>query len=123
MRYFTLPEAQRELSEVERHLREALFHKSESQKAQEHMDRTTERVRASGGARVNPGEVLATRARRDTSISAFKEALDEIEESGALVKDLDIGLLDFMTRYRDQDVCLCWKLGEDQIRFWHGMDE
>ena len=123
MRYFTLPEAQRALPEVERHLKEALFHKSESQNAQEQMDRTTEHVRSSGGARVNPGEVLAQRARRDTSISALKEALDEIAGAGAVVKDLDIGLLDFMTRYRDRDVCLCWKLGEDQIRFWHGEEE
>jgi hypothetical protein len=123
MRYFTLPQAQRALPEVERHLREALFHKSESQKAQEQMDRTAERVRSSGGARVNPAEVLALRARRDNSISALKEALEEIEEAGAVVKDLDIGLLDFMTRYRNQDVCLCWKLGEDRIGFWHGTEE
>jgi hypothetical protein len=123
MRYFTLPQAQRALPEVERHLREALFHKSESQKAQEQMDRTAERVRSSGGARVNPAEVLAQRARRDNSISALKEALEEIEEAGAVVKDLDIGLLDFMTRYRHQDVCLCWKLGEDRIGFWHGTEE
>lgn len=123
MRYFTLPEAQRALPEVERQLRLALFHRTESQKAQQHLDRTSERVRTSGGARVNPSEVLALRARRDTSISALKDALDEIEESGAVVKDLDIGLLDFMSRYRDSDVCLCWKLGEDQIRFWHGAEE
>jgi len=123
MRYFTLPEAQRALPEVERHLRDARFHKSESQKAQRDMDRTTERVRMSGGARVNPNDILALRARRDTSIAALKQALEEIEQAGALVKDLDIGLLDFMTRYRNRDVCLCWKLGEDQIRFWHGAEE
>jgi hypothetical protein len=123
MRYFTLPEAQRTLPEVERHLRAALFHKTESQTVQGHLDRTTEHIRSSGGARVNPSEVLALRARRDTSISALKDALDEIEESGAVIKDLDIGLLDFMTRYHDADVCLCWKLGEDQIRFWHGTEE
>ena len=123
MRYFTLPEAQRALPEVERYLREALFHKAESQKAQDDMDRTTERIRTSGGARVNPSQVLALRTRRDTSISALKDALDEIHEAGAVVKDLDIGLLDFMTRYRDRDACLCWKLGEDQIGFWHGTEE
>jgi hypothetical protein len=123
MRYFTLPEAQRALPEVERHLREALFHKAESRKAQDDMDRTTERIRMSGGARVNPSQVLALRTRRDNSISALKDALDEIHEAGAVVKDLDIGLLDFMTRYRDRDACLCWKLGEDQIGFWHGTEE
>ena len=123
MRYFTLAEAQQALPEVERHLREALSHKSQSQEAQGHLDKTTQRVRDSGGARVNPSEMLSLRARRDTSISALKQALDDIEEAGAVVKDLDIGLLDFMTRYRDRDVCLCWKLGEDRIGFWHGPDE
>lgn len=123
MRYFTLPEAQRTLPEVQRHLKDALFHKAESQKAQQHMDRTTEHVRSSGGARIHPGEVLALRARRDTSLAALKDALEEIEQAGALVKDLDIGLLDFMTRYLNRDVCLCWKLGEDQIGFWHGEEE
>lgn len=123
MRYFTLAEAQRALPEVERHLRQALLHKSESQKAQEFMDQTAERVRVSGGARVNPNEILTERARRDTSIAALKDALDQIETAGAHVKDLDIGLLDFMTRYRNRDVCLCWKLGEDQIRFWHSTED
>jgi len=33
------------------------------------------------------------------------------------------GLLDFMTRYRDRDVCLCWKLGEKGIGHWHGTEE
>ncbi|HSP70401.1 MAG TPA: DUF2203 domain-containing protein [Bryobacteraceae bacterium] len=123
MRYFTLDEAQLSLPEVERHLREALFHKSQSQEAQGQMDKTAQRVRDSGGARVNPSEVLAQRARRDTSLSALKQALDDIEEAGAVVKDLDMGLLDFMTRYRDRDVCLCWRLGEERIAFWHGPDE
>jgi hypothetical protein len=123
MRYFTLAEAQRALPDLARHLREALFHKSQSQEAQGQMDKTAQRVRDSGGARVNPSEMLAQRARRDSSISALKQALDDIAEAGAVVKDLDIGLLDFMTRYRDQDVCLCWKLGEDRIAFWHGSEE
>jgi hypothetical protein len=123
MRYFTLAEAERLLPEVERHLRDALFHKSEYQKAHHELEQTTHRVRLSGGARINPGRQLELRARRDTSAAALKEALGEIEQSGALIKDLDIGLLDFMTRYHQQDVCLCWKLGEDAIRFWHSPEE
>jgi len=123
MKYFTLAQAQRLLPEIERHLRDALFHKAEYQKAHDQLDQTTQRVRMSGGSRVNPAEMLAARARRDTSVAALKDALEQIEEAGALVKDLDIGLLDFMTRYRDRDVCLCWKLGEDAIRFWHGEEE
>ena len=72
---------------------------------------------------MNPAPILALRARRDTSASGLKEAFEKVSEIGAQVKDLDIGLIDFMTRYRGSDVCLCWKLGEDAIRFWHGADE
>ena len=54
---------------------------------------------------------------------ALKEALEQIEETGALVKDLDIGLIDFLSRFQDRDVCLCWKLGETGIGFWHGVEE
>lgn len=123
MRYFTLEEAERLIPEIERHVRDALFHKAEMQQASLELERTAERVRVSGGARLDPARQLDLRARRDKSVKALQQALAAIEETGALVKDLDIGLLDFMTRYRAQDVCLCWKLGEDAIRFWHGAEE
>ena len=49
--------------------------------------------------------------------------LDTIQETGAQVKDLDIGLIDFISVYQDREVCLCWKLGEEGIAFWHGTEE
>jgi hypothetical protein len=39
------------------------------------------------------------------------------------VKDLDIGLVDFPTVFRGVEVCLCWKLGEPRIGYWHGAEE
>jgi hypothetical protein len=122
-RYFTLTESERLLPEVERSLRDALFHKSEYTKADDELDGSVQHIRMSGGARVDRGAYLAARARRDSSGAALKEALDRIERAGALVKDLDIGLIDFLCLYRGREVCLCWKLGEDRIRFWHGMEE
>jgi hypothetical protein len=121
--YFTRSEAERRLPEVERALREAIFHKAEYQKADGELDRSTERIRMAGGSRVNPGPLLALRARRDTSAAALKDALERIERAGALVKDLDVGLIDFLTLYDSREVCLCWKLGEARINFWHGLDE
>ena len=49
--------------------------------------------------------------------------VDGVDELGAQVKDLDIGLIDFLTRYHGREVCLCWKLGEHGIRFWHSQEE
>jgi hypothetical protein len=121
--YFTLNEAQRLLPEVERFMRDALFHRTEAMKANEELEQTSERIRMTGGVRVHPARLLAVRARRDTSVAALKEALEGIERTGALIKDLDTGLVDFMSRFRDRDVCLCWKLGERGIEYWHGAEE
>ena len=46
-----------------------------------------------------------------------------MERSGAQIKDLDIGLIDFLTMYRGREVLLCWKLGEEGIGYWHGTEE
>jgi hypothetical protein len=40
-----------------------------------------------------------------------------------VVKDLNVGLLDFPARIDGDEVYLCWKLGEDRIRFYHRQDE
>jgi hypothetical protein len=122
-RYFTLSECESLLPGVERSLRDAVFHKAEYQKADGELDTSMRHIRASGGARVNRGVYLATRARRDTSAAALKEAMQHIERAGAHVKDLDIGLIDFLSLYQGREIFICWKLGEDKIRFWHGLDE
>ncbi len=122
-RHFTLTEAERMLPDVDRALRDALFHKAEYQTAEAELNATMQGIRMAGGSRVNPGPILATRARRDASTGALREVFERIEQMGVLVKDLDIGLIDFLTLYQGREVCLCWKLGEERIRFWHGMEE
>jgi hypothetical protein len=122
-RYFTLSECEQLLPELEGALRDALFHKAEYQKAIEEMESDAQRIRLSGGSRVDRGAHVAARARRDTSGAALKEAIERIAGMGALVKDLDIGLIDFPALYHGREVCLCWRLGEDRIRFWHGTEE
>ncbi len=121
--YFTLAQAQRALPEVERALRDALFHRAEAVRAYKELEQHSERVRMLGGMRVNPGEVLALKSRLETSSAALKDAIQQVESTGAQIKDLDIGLIDFLARYHGRDVCLCWKLGEPEIGFWHGLEE
>ena len=123
MRYFRLDEAERLLPQVEQYLRDALFHKAEYERIHSQIESVLARIRISGGARVDSGKQLELRTQRDGNVRKLQEAMAQIEETGALVKDLDIGLLDFMARYRGRDVCLCWKLGENDIRFWHGAEE
>jgi hypothetical protein len=122
-RHFTLAEAERMLPEVDRALRDALFHKAEYQAADAELNATMQGIRMAGGSRVNPGPILATRARRDASTLALRKVFEKIEQMGVLIKDLETGLIDFLTLYQGHEVCLCWKLGEEGIGFWHGMEE
>ncbi len=122
-RYFKLDECHRILPELEGALRDALFHKAEYQKADQELDESVHHIRSSGGARVDRTAYLGTRVRRDSSAVALKSAMERIGNTGAIVKDLDIGLIDFLSIYQGKEVCLCWKLGEDRIAFWHGTEE
>src|SRR6267378_4039825 len=64
----------------------------------------------------------AERARRELE-PVLIEALDRIQATGCVVKDLDTGLLDFPAILKNEEVYLCWRLGEDRIRFYHRQDE
>ncbi|HZV77065.1 MAG TPA: DUF2203 domain-containing protein [Candidatus Babeliales bacterium] len=46
-----------------------------------------------------------------------------IESLGCVVKDIDLGLIDFPSMRDDEPVYLCWKLGEPKVAYWHGLDE
>jgi hypothetical protein len=45
-----------------------------------------------------------------------------LEALGCELKDVHTGLLDFRSMREDRVVYLCWRLGEDEIRFWHELD-
>jgi hypothetical protein len=47
----------------------------------------------------------------------------EIQALGAIVKDLELGLVDFPSLREGEEVLLCWRIGEDSIGFWHPVDE
>lgn len=52
-------------------------------------------------------------------VNRFYSLIDEIHEKGCLLKDIQMGLVDFYTLYRGKIVYLCWKLGESEIGYWH----
>jgi hypothetical protein len=122
-RHFRLEEAERLLPDVERALRDAIVQKTEYEAAEGELQRSMEKIRMAGGSRVSPGPFLALRARKDAATNGLTAAVERVNELGAQIKDLDIGLIDFPALYKDREVLLCWKLGEDRIAFWHGVDE
>ncbi|PYI53107.1 DUF2203 domain-containing protein [Paenibacillus flagellatus] len=49
--------------------------------------------------------------------------VQSIHRKGAQLKDLDMGLIDFPSILNGEEVLLCWKLGEESITHWHGMND
>lgn len=52
----------------------------------------------------------------------LRDALHELEIFGCELKDLAIGLVDFLFLRDGKEAYLCWRLGEERIAFWHPLD-
>jgi hypothetical protein len=120
---FTLNEAQSLIPRVESLLRQAMALKSEYEEAERAIQAFTQRVMMMGGMSVNREQAAESRNRRESAARQLREAIEQVQELGCMVKDLDTGLVDFPTLFRGEEVLLCWKLGEPAIEYWHGMDE
>jgi hypothetical protein len=63
-------------------------------------------------------------SRRATELKAeLVRIINRIESYGCLIKDFDLGLLDFPAMRDGRPVFLCWKAGEPSVTHWHGTDE
>ena len=90
---------------------------------QSSLARLAGRIMMAGGLLLRYEDVARKRAILDKSSQQVEAALDQIHSTGCVVKDLDTGLLDFPSLLDNQEVYLCWRLGEDRIRFYHGIKE
>jgi hypothetical protein len=59
----------------------------------------------------------------NTAISNFYKSIEDLESTGVMIKSVEEGLLDFPSIRFNEEVWLCWKEGETEIKFWHGKDE
>lgn len=120
---FTPDEAQTLLPVLKTLLTRAIEGKQLIEQSEKESQDLNHRILLSGGLFVDIAKVARKRAERDKAIQGTRDALAEIEAIGVQVKDLDMGLLDFPCVVDDQVVLLCWKLGEEKIEYWHGMEE
>lgn len=52
-----------------------------------------------------------------------KNHMNNVELKGIEIKDMDIGLVDFPALYKDTEVLLCWRQGEECIGFYHSRED
>src|SRR6266545_5026567 len=51
-----------------------------------------------------------------------RRLLGMIEQAGIVLRDIDRGLIDFPAVLDDEEVYLCWELGEDEVAYWHDLE-
>jgi hypothetical protein len=122
-KFFSLTEAERLRVQLEPMLIEAMESRRKLGEFDEQLGDLAERIQRAGGMLVAYEETAKIRIARNRQELTLRNALGHIQSTGCVVKDLDIGLLDFPSRINNEDVYLCWQLGEDRIRFYHRQDE
>jgi hypothetical protein len=120
---FSLREAERLRVQLEPTLIEAIESRRKLGDLEEKLGKLAERIQRSGGLMVRYEDAAKLRIERNRVEDKIREAVERIHATGCIVKDLEIGLLDFPARLGGEEVYLCWKLGEDRIRFYHRQDE
>src|SRR5262249_51956054 len=120
---FSLSEAETTRRRVEPLLIEAIEGRRKMSEVDEKLSAISNRILVMGGITIDYDFAAGMRNEYNRLVEKVKTALDEIHATGCVVKDLDSGLIDFPALLKNEEVYLCWRLGEDRIRFYHRQDE
>jgi hypothetical protein len=121
-RTFTPEEANEALVELRPIVERMVQHRRDLTAAQIQQAELVARIAGNGGDMV-PSDLHEAADTIQREAAAISECAERINAVGAEVKSLEEGLLDFPARRGDEVVLLCWKLGEDEIHYWHRVDE
>jgi len=67
-------------------------------------------------------EYVTLKQKLNSAMTKFYESVETLENTGVVVKSIEQGLLDFPSKRFNEEVWLCWKYGETEIKFWHEKD-
>jgi hypothetical protein len=122
MRHFTPEEANAALEEVGPLVEQMVELRRAHIEALAAEEELEGRIRGNGGG-IPPATLAAAAAEVESAARELARVIDEIVAQGAQVKDIDAGLIDFPALRGGETVLLCWKLGEEDIRYWHTVDD
>ena len=67
-------------------------------------------------------QYVTIKQKLNSTVTKFYQAIEDLENTGVVIKGIDQGLLDFPSKRFNDEVWLCWKQGETEIKFWHEKD-
>jgi hypothetical protein len=121
VRHFTPAEANAALAEVRPLVERMVAHRRAHVEALTRQEELEAHIRGNGGG-IPPAELADAAAEVEREARELAHVIDEITELGVQVKDIDDGLVDFPARRHGETVLLCWRLGEDEVAYWHTVD-
>jgi len=113
--FFTTNEANEALPNVIKKFEYALAKKNEVTKLEQ-------QLQMSLSATDSFEEYVTLKQKLNSAITKFYESVEILENTGVVVKSIEQGLLDFPSKRFNEEVWLCWKYGETEIKFWHEKD-
>ena len=113
--YFTLQEANEALTSIRPWMEEVQIIRGEILAHQPEIWNVMEKSAGNGG---NP-----TLSRMVKTFDRLDALIHSIQDIGALIKDINTGLLDFPALKGGREVYLCWKYGEADIAYWHEIED
>ena len=115
-RIYTPQDANKALPEIKRRFNTILSQKNNVVALQEELQKTVE----SGSSLES---FIKKKQQLNGAVSNLYKSIELLEDMGILIKSVDDGLLDFPCMRFDEEVWLCWKRGETEIKFWHDKEE
>lgn len=122
-RYFAPEEVERLIPALGEIMESVLAAHREAMAVRERLRAAQERVAMAGGALIDRRAWQADRERLEALAARVAAGAEEVGRLGGVIKDLELGLVDFPHRRQGRVVNLCWKYGERTIGWWHGLDE
>jgi len=119
---FTIEEANQAAAEIRPELEEMVHVKRELDLVQTRIDVLD--LAVSGASAVNPDarELRSLMTRRTVLSARVRRGVQHIHRRGAVVKDLEKGLVDFYALSGDRLIFLCWRLDETEVSHWHPLE-
>ena len=114
--YFTPKDVNKILLEIQKQFSQIILLRNKVISLQEDLQKITNE-----GSKL--GTFIAKKQELNREVSRLYKEIEGLEKRGIMIKSVDDGLLDFPSLRFDEEVWLCWKYGESEIKFWHGRDE
>jgi len=117
--YYTIADANRLLPQIRTQIAELRNSREEIAIKRLKM----ERLRHDLGEAEHSDQFFVEEAQIEFSLLTARQQIDHLLSQSIEVKDIDSGLVDFLTLIDGQEAYLCWRVGEPEIRYWHGVSE